>query len=45
MAAVSRIDAGAVQVTFCIFAILFTVLLVAELSIMFRQIKLGPRDN
>ena len=44
-AAVSRIDASAVQVTFFIFAILFTVLLIAELSIMVKQIKLGPKEK
>ena len=43
-AAVSRIDASAVQITFAIFAVLFTLLLVAELSIMFKQIKLGPKE-
>ena len=43
-AAVSRIDASAVQITFAIFAVLFTLLLVAELSIMFEQIKLGPKE-
>ena len=42
VAAVSRIDAGIVQVTFWLFAILFTALLVAELKIMFTQIKKGP---
>ncbi|PID90601.1 MAG: cytochrome ubiquinol oxidase subunit I [Bacteroidetes bacterium] len=46
VAAVSRIDASAVQVTFGIFAVLFTTLLIAELSIMFKQIKMGPsHDN
>ena len=45
IAAVSRLDASAVQVTFTIFAILFTILLVAELSIMFKQIKLGPKEK
>jgi cytochrome d ubiquinol oxidase subunit I len=45
MAAVSRIDASAVQVTFFLFAIIFTALLIAELKIMFRQIKLGPKDG
>ncbi len=45
VAAVSRIDASAVQITFAIFAVLFTLLLIAELSIMFKQIKLGPKDN
>ena len=43
-AAVSRIDASAVQITFIIFAILFTLLMIAELSIMFKQIKLGPKE-
>ena len=45
MAAVSRIDASAVQVTFTIFAVLFTVLLIAEMSILFKQIKLGPKEH
>lgn len=45
VAAVSRIDASAVQVTFVIFAVLFTVLMIAELSIMFKQIKLGPTEK
>ncbi len=45
VAAVSRIDASAVQVTFFLFAIIFTTLLIAELKIMFRQIKLGPKDG
>lgn len=45
VAAVSRIDASAVQITFAIFAVLFTVLLIAEMSIMFKQIKLGPKEN
>lgn len=45
VSAVSRIDASAVQVTFIIFALLFTVLLVAEMSIMFKQIKLGPKEK
>ncbi len=43
MAGVTRISAGAVQTTFWLFAILFTVLLVAEMKIMFRQIKIGPK--
>lgn len=45
MAAVSQIDASAVQVTFWIFAALFTALLIAELSIMTRQIKIGPKEE
>lgn len=43
MAGVTRISAGSVQATFWLFAVLFTVLLIAELKIMFRQIKIGPK--
>lgn len=43
MAAVSHIDTTSVQITFYLFAALFTILLIAELSIMFRQIKTGPK--
>lgn len=42
-AAVSQISAGSVMTTFILFAVLFTLLLVAEVSIMIRQIKLGPK--
>lgn len=42
MAAVTRISSSAVQVTFWLFAVLFTVLLIAEVKIMIRQIKIGP---
>lgn len=45
MAAVSQIDAGSVQVTFWLFAILFTTLLIAEMKIMFKQIHIGPKDG
>lgn len=41
--AVSNISTGAVQTTFCLFAVLFTALLMAEVSIMVRQIKNGPK--
>jgi cytochrome d ubiquinol oxidase subunit I len=41
-AAVSQISAGAVMTTFILFAVLFTTLLAAEVSIMIRQIKTGP---
>jgi len=41
--AVSQISAGSVITTFVLFAVLFTVLLIAEVSIMIRQIKLGPK--
>lgn len=45
MVAVSQIDAGAVQITFWLFAALFTTLLIAELKIMFKQIHIGPKDG
>jgi len=45
MAAVSKIDATSVVITFWLFAALFTVLLVAELSIMIKQIQIGPKDG
>jgi cytochrome bd ubiquinol oxidase subunit I len=41
--AVSHISTGAVQTTFWLFAFLFTGLLIAEVSIMIRQIKTGPK--
>ncbi len=43
IAATSRIDASSVQITFWMFAVLFTALLIAELKIMFKQIKTGPK--
>ncbi len=42
-AGVSRITAGSVMTTFILFAVLFTALLAAEVSIMIRQIKNGPK--
>ena len=42
VAAISRLDVGAVQTTFFIFLGLFTLLLVAEVSIMVRAIATGP---
>jgi cytochrome bd ubiquinol oxidase subunit I len=42
-AAVSHISPGAVMTTFILFAVLFTALLIAEVSIMIRQIKTGPK--
>ncbi|MDR1592281.1 MAG: cytochrome ubiquinol oxidase subunit I [Prevotellaceae bacterium] len=41
-AAVSKIETSSVAVTFFIFLALFIVLLIAELSIMFKQIAAGP---
>ena len=44
-AAVSQIDASAVQVTFWLFLVIFTVLAIAEVSIMTKQIKIGPKEE
>ncbi len=44
-AAVSRLNVESVQTTFWIFAGLFTVLLLAEISIMLRAIALGPEKE
>lgn len=45
MIGVSRLDAGTVQTTYWLFVIIFTSLLIAEISIMTRQIKIGPKDE
>jgi cytochrome d ubiquinol oxidase subunit I len=44
-AGVSRISASSVQITFWLFAFLFTALLIAEISIMLKQIKNGPNHQ
>jgi len=44
-AAVSNIDASSVKLTFTLFAVLFTVLLSAELRILYKQIKKGPENT
>ena len=44
-AAVSSVSSAGVMTTFFIFAILFTILLVAELRIICTQIKKGPESN
>jgi len=41
--AVSQIASGSVITTFILFAVLFTILLIAEVSIMVKQIKAGPK--
>ena len=41
-AAVSQLEASSVIVTFVLFAVLFTVMLVAELNIMKKAISAGP---
>jgi cytochrome d ubiquinol oxidase subunit I len=43
--ATSNLTTGAVQTTFWMFAVLFTVLLIAEIGIMTRQISLGPEED
>jgi cytochrome d ubiquinol oxidase subunit I len=43
--AVSKISTSSVQVTFCLFAIIFTTLLIAEIKIMLKQIKIGPKEE
>ena len=43
--AASKIPSGSVSTTFFLFLVLFTALLIAELSIMFRQIKIGPKND
>jgi cytochrome d ubiquinol oxidase subunit I len=45
MTAVSNIDSTSVIVTFWLFAVLFTGLFIAEIGIMFKQIKVGPKDG
>ncbi|SHO46451.1 cytochrome ubiquinol oxidase subunit I [Desulfopila aestuarii] len=42
--ATTNIAAGNVQTTFFMFLIIFTLLLVAEVSIMLKQISIGPED-
>jgi cytochrome d ubiquinol oxidase subunit I len=42
IAAVSQIKASSVQITFWMFAVIFTGLLIAEIKIMTTQIKKGP---
>jgi cytochrome d ubiquinol oxidase subunit I len=45
IAAVSKIDSSAVKITFWLFAVLFTALLIAEVRIMTAQIKKGPKNE
>jgi cytochrome d ubiquinol oxidase subunit I len=42
-AAVSQISSTSVVITFILFAVLFTVLLISEITIMVKQIKSGPK--
>lgn len=43
--AISAIGVGSVKTTFCIFAVLFTALLVADISIMTKQIRKKSLEN
>jgi len=43
--AVSDINVGSVKITFVLFAVAFTILLIAEIKIMLKQIKIGPKDG
>jgi cytochrome d ubiquinol oxidase subunit I len=40
----SHINVGAVQTTFFLFMAFFTTLLIVEIRIMIKQIKIGPKD-
>lgn len=44
-AAISNITSNSVIITFCLFAVLFTALLIAEIRIMIKQIKKGPETE
>ncbi|TAL69588.1 MAG: cytochrome ubiquinol oxidase subunit I [Bacteroidetes bacterium] len=41
--AVSKVSSGSVIATFILFAVLFAVLLISEISIMVKQVKSGPK--
>jgi cytochrome bd ubiquinol oxidase subunit I len=45
MIGVTRIDSAAVQTTFWLFVVIFTSLLIAEISIMTKQVKVGPKEE
>jgi cytochrome d ubiquinol oxidase subunit I len=42
---VSHLSVSSVQLTFWLFAAIFTLLLVAEIAIMVKQIKLGSKEG
>ena len=44
-ASVSRVSVGSVQLTFYIFLVLFTVMLIAEVGIMLKAIRKGPEKG
>jgi len=41
--AVSKIDASSVMITFTLFAVVFIALFIAEMMILLKQIKIGPK--
>jgi cytochrome d ubiquinol oxidase subunit I len=41
----TNLTIGTVQTTFFMFLVLFTLLLIAEISIMVKQINIGPEEN
>jgi cytochrome d ubiquinol oxidase subunit I len=41
----TNLTTGTVQATFLMFLVLFTLLLIAEISIMTKQISIGPEEN
>jgi cytochrome bd ubiquinol oxidase subunit I len=45
IAAVSQLQPASVQITFWMFFVIFTALLIAEIKIMITQIKKGPGDD
>jgi len=42
--AVTNISTSSVKITFVLFAVIFTTLLIAEIGIMVKQIKIGPKE-
>ena len=44
-AAISKIEASSVMITFTLFFLLFTIMLVAEINIMRKAIKQGPDQH
>jgi cytochrome d ubiquinol oxidase subunit I len=45
IAAASKIDSTSVQLTFWLFALIFTILLIAEIKIMVKQVRIGPKNG
>jgi len=43
--AATRLSSGSVRATFFLFLFLFTVLLIAEVGIMLKQISIGPEEG